>query len=83
MVRRSSLNVVPLSSHAFELVLSGIPPGQSYTYEIPMNVSGQWGSYWVHAHATGQYVDGLRAPLIIHRNPDFVTSTGSGKQFIR
>ncbi|KZS97466.1 Fet3 protein [Sistotremastrum niveocremeum HHB9708] len=55
----------------------GIPPGQSYTYEVPMNVSGQWGTYWVHAHATGQYVDGLRAPVVIHRNPDFVTSTGA------
>jgi iron transport multicopper oxidase len=66
---------------------SGIPPGQSFDYVIPINSSGQWGTYWVHAHASvcnlspflnptawlnnnnteqGQYVDGLRAPLVIH-----------------
>jgi iron transport multicopper oxidase len=44
----------------------GIPPGQSFTYEVPINSSGQWGSYWVHAHAAGQYVDGLRAPVTLH-----------------
>ncbi|KAI0305242.1 Fet3 protein [Multifurca ochricompacta] len=44
----------------------GIPPGQSFDYVIPINTSGQWGTYWVHAHASGQYVDGLRAPLVIH-----------------
>ncbi|KAI0249053.1 Cupredoxin [Lactifluus subvellereus] len=43
----------------------GIPPGQSFDYVIPTNSSGQWGTYWVHAHASGQYVDGLRAPFII------------------
>ncbi|KAF9028653.1 Fet3 ferroxidase protein [Hymenopellis radicata] len=35
----------------------------SFTYEVPIDTSGQWGTYWVHAHASGQYVDGLRAPL--------------------
>ncbi|KAI9454356.1 Fet3 protein [Russula earlei] len=44
----------------------GIPPGQSFDYVVPINSSGQWGTYWVHAHASGQYVDGLRAPLVIH-----------------
>ncbi|KAF9033926.1 ferroxidase [Hymenopellis radicata] len=44
----------------------GIPPGVSFTYEVPIDTSGQWGTYWVHAHASGQYVDGLRAPLVIH-----------------
>ncbi|KAG8747139.1 ferroxidase fet3 [Ceratobasidium sp. 414] len=44
----------------------GIPPGQSFTYEIPVLESAQWGTYWIHAHASGQYVDGLRAPLVIH-----------------
>ncbi|KAI0252945.1 ferroxidase [Lactifluus subvellereus] len=43
----------------------GIPPGQSFDYVIPTNSSGQWGTYWVHAHASGQYVDGLRAPFVI------------------
>ncbi|KAF9456602.1 Fet3 protein [Collybia nuda] len=44
----------------------GIPPGGTFDYVVPINSSGQWGTYWVHAHASGQYVDGLRAPLVIH-----------------
>jgi iron transport multicopper oxidase len=44
----------------------GIPPGQEFTYVIPIDTSGQWGSYWVHAHDNGHYVDGLRAPFLIH-----------------
>jgi len=44
----------------------GIPPGGSSTYSIDIPTSGQTGSYWVHAHASGQYVDGLRAPFVIH-----------------
>ncbi|KAF8816070.1 ferroxidase [Phlegmacium glaucopus] len=44
----------------------GIPPGGQSDYVVPINSSGQWGTYWVHAHAGGQYVDGLRAPLVIH-----------------
>ncbi|KAH9979432.1 ferroxidase [Lactifluus volemus] len=44
----------------------GIPPGQSFDYVVPTNSSGQWGTYWVHAHSLGQYVDGLRAPFLIH-----------------
>ncbi|KAG5638015.1 hypothetical protein H0H81_002283 [Sphagnurus paluster] len=44
----------------------GIPPGGQFDYEIAINSSDQWGTYWVHAHASGQYVDGLRAPFVIH-----------------
>ncbi|KAE9391811.1 Cupredoxin [Gymnopus androsaceus JB14] len=44
----------------------GIPPGGTFDYLVPINSSGQFGTYWVHAHSKGQYVDGLRAPLIIH-----------------
>ncbi|KAJ2160101.1 ferroxidase fet3 [Coemansia sp. RSA 552] len=44
----------------------GIPPGQNMTYRIPAQ---QTGTYWIHAHYSAQYVDGIRAPLIIH-NPD-------------
>jgi len=42
----------------------GIPEGQSLSYHIP--VDSQWGSYWWHSHVGAQYVDGLRAPFIIH-----------------
>ncbi|KAJ7884466.1 Fet3 protein [Mycena leptocephala] len=45
----------------------GIPTdGGESTYQIAINASGQVGTYWVHSHAGGQYVDGLRAPLVIH-----------------
>ncbi|KAJ7253686.1 ferroxidase [Mycena haematopus] len=44
----------------------GIPPGGSASYSIDVPTSGQIGTYWVHAHASGQYVDGLRAPYVIH-----------------
>ncbi|KAF8217774.1 Fet3 protein [Mycena galopus ATCC 62051] len=44
----------------------GIPPGGSSSYSIDVPTSGQTGTYWVHAHASGQYVDGLRAPFVIH-----------------
>ncbi|KAI0634793.1 Fet3 protein [Trametes polyzona] len=44
----------------------GIPKGSTFDYVVPINSSGQWGTYWVHAHASGQYVDGLRAPVVIH-----------------
>jgi iron transport multicopper oxidase len=48
-------------------VSSGIPTdGGETTYQIAINASGQVGTYWVHSHAGGQYVDGLRAPLVIH-----------------
>ncbi|KAG0045787.1 hypothetical protein BGZ83_008999 [Gryganskiella cystojenkinii] len=40
-----------------------IPPGAKFTYTIPIE---QHGTYWIHGHFKGQYVDGLRGPLIIH-----------------
>ncbi|KAL5524740.1 FET3_1 [Sanghuangporus sanghuang] len=43
----------------------GIPPGDTFDYVVPVNESGQWGTYWVHAHAQGHYVDGLRAPVVL------------------
>ncbi|KAF9239309.1 Fet3 protein [Melanogaster broomeanus] len=44
----------------------GIPPGQTFDYLVPINSSGQHGTYWAHGHASGQYVDGLRTPMVIH-----------------
>ncbi|KAJ3353731.1 hypothetical protein HDU83_006448 [Entophlyctis luteolus] len=43
-----------------------IPPGSSYTYTW---TATQWGSFWVHAHWKGEYVDGLRTPLTINPPP--------------
>jgi len=48
----------------------GIPPGQSFDYVVPINSSGQWGTYWTHAHSNGQYVDGLRTPFVIHADKE-------------
>ncbi|KAF8987472.1 hypothetical protein BGZ52_004371 [Haplosporangium bisporale] len=44
-----------------------IPPGQSMTYNY--TIPNQWGTYWWHAHAASQYVDGILGPLIVH-SPD-------------
>ncbi|ORZ15665.1 multicopper oxidase-domain-containing protein [Absidia repens] len=43
-----------------------IPPNYNLTYEF--NIT-QHGSYWIHSHYMGQYMDGLRGPLILH-NPN-------------
>lgn len=44
----------------------GIPMGQTFDYVVPINTSGQVGTYWAHGHANGIYVDGLRTPLLLH-----------------
>ncbi|KAI0310690.1 Fet3 protein [Amylostereum chailletii] len=44
----------------------GIPVGGDFDYVIPINSSGQWGTYWAHAHHNGHYTDGLRTPFLIH-----------------
>ncbi|KAF1990848.1 multicopper oxidase [Aulographum hederae CBS 113979] len=43
-----------------------IPPGSRFTYKWKADRPG---SFWYHAHNKGQYVDGLRGPLII-RDPN-------------
>jgi iron transport multicopper oxidase len=48
----------------------GIPPGQTFTYEIDTVSGNQTGTYWYHSHFAGQYADGMRAPLIIHAQPE-------------
>lgn len=42
------------------LFFSGIPPGNSFTYEVDLNVSQQWGTYWIHAHSN------VRPPFSYH-----------------
>ncbi|EGF81564.1 hypothetical protein BATDEDRAFT_19293 [Batrachochytrium dendrobatidis JAM81] len=48
---------------AFGVTECGIAPGMTYTYNIPIQ---QTGTYWLHGHHLGQYVDGFRTPLILH-----------------
>ncbi|KAF8315333.1 Cupredoxin [Clavulina sp. PMI_390] len=43
-----------------------IPPGSTFDYHISTDL--QYGTYWIHGHYNGQYVDGLRTPLIIQPN---------------
>jgi len=49
-----------------------IPASSTFTYELlnspssPADRQKQWGTYWIHGHFAGQYVDGLRAPFIVH-----------------
>lgn len=45
---------------------SAIPPGATLDYNIPTDL--QSGTYWIHSHYMGQYVDGLRTPFIIKPN---------------
>jgi len=45
---------------------SGIPPGESLTYNFTVQ---QNGTFWIHSHVMGQYPDGLRSAFIIH-NPE-------------
>jgi iron transport multicopper oxidase len=55
-------------------ISSGIPSnGGEATYHIAINSSGQFGTYWVHSHSPGQYIDGLRAPLVIHATKEAFT----------
>lgn len=42
---------------------SPIAPNAKLTYEFDLP---QHGSYWIHSHYMGQYLDGLRTPFIIH-----------------
>ncbi|KAF8601045.1 hypothetical protein BDV93DRAFT_586815 [Ceratobasidium sp. AG-I] len=41
-----------------------IPAGGSFTYKF--TVSGQYGTYWWHAHAGAQLSDGIHGALIVH-----------------
>ncbi|QRV98945.1 Multicopper oxidase [Ceratobasidium sp. AG-Ba] len=45
-----------------------IPAGSSFTYEF--TISGQYGTYWWHAHASTQLADGIHGPLIVHSPND-------------
>lgn len=42
---------VPLTA-LFVSVCSGIPPGAAFTYDVPFEKAGQWGTYWAHGHFT-------------------------------
>ncbi|GBB84880.1 hypothetical protein RclHR1_11470001 [Rhizophagus clarus] len=44
-----------------------IPNGVSFVYNF--STGEQCGTYWYHSHTHGQYMEGLRAPLVIH-DPD-------------
>ena len=45
----------------------GIAPGSSFTYVLRMRQSG---TYWIHGHLAGQYVDGLQSAFIVRDAKD-------------
>ncbi|KAI9256617.1 multicopper oxidase-domain-containing protein [Phascolomyces articulosus] len=45
----------------------GIAPGDSRTYEYHTEQSG---TFWIHSHIQGQYMDGLRTAMILHDPED-------------
>ncbi|KAJ2139202.1 ferroxidase fet3 [Coemansia sp. RSA 353] len=51
---------------AFMITQCGIPPGANFTYVYELTGCS---TQWIHAHKDLMYVDGLRAPLIVH-NPN-------------
>ncbi|KAJ3335860.1 ferroxidase fet3 [Gonapodya sp. JEL0774] len=46
----------------------GITTNATYTYIVDPSTPGKTGAFWYHGHTRGQYVDGFRAPLVIHRS---------------
>ena len=53
---------------------SGIPPGGQFDYVVPINSSGQWGSYWVHAHSGVSFekFQGYQALVQLSQSDSFV-----------
>ncbi|KAI5479835.1 laccase [Pseudohyphozyma bogoriensis] len=43
-----------------------IPAGSDFQYTVDLSEGLQWGTYWWHSHVGSQYVDGMRAPFVIH-----------------
>lgn len=53
------------------LSFPGIAPGETFTYQFPVNQSG---TYWYHSHSGFQEQLGLYGPLVIHpRDPEPVS----------
>ncbi|KAL7267787.1 hypothetical protein RUND412_009609 [Rhizina undulata] len=55
-----------------------VPPGRSFTYEF--KVTGQYGTYWWHAHFGTTRADGVWGPLIIHSPRERQAVTVDGKE---
>ncbi|KAJ3554885.1 hypothetical protein NM688_g2878 [Phlebia brevispora] len=61
-----SFNSTPWMDGAQGVGQCGIPPNATFDYTIPVEKFNQWGTYWIHSHSLGQYVDGLRSPIVVH-----------------
>jgi FtsP/CotA-like multicopper oxidase with cupredoxin domain len=48
-----------------------VPPGRSFLYNF--TIDQQFGTYWWHAHASTQYIDGIAGPLIVHAPEEAAT----------
>jgi FtsP/CotA-like multicopper oxidase with cupredoxin domain len=72
----------PSAIHSHGMFQRGTPwydgvPGQSqceipnnFTFTYDFTVNDQAGTYWYHSHSSGQYVDGIVGPLVIHDPED-------------
>lgn len=45
------LNSSSWNDGAVGITQCGTPPGETFSYVVPVNSSGQTGTYWVHSHA--------------------------------
>ncbi|TPX39265.1 hypothetical protein SeMB42_g06387 [Synchytrium endobioticum] len=45
-----------------------VPPGANFTYDF--TITGQFGTFWWHAHVSTQYNDGIVGPFIVHSPTD-------------
>ncbi|KAF2091067.1 multicopper oxidase [Saccharata proteae CBS 121410] len=53
----------PNMDGAADVTQCTIPPGSSFQYTFTANPAG---TFWYHSHSSGQYPDGIRAPMIVH-----------------
>lgn len=58
----------------------GIPSGQTLDYHIDTSLNH--GTYWIHGHYNGQYVDGLRSPNIIFPKANRTDNTTWDEEYV-
>lgn len=45
-------HTIATTNDSFLCVCSGIPPGETFIYDVPFEKAGQSGTYWAHGHFT-------------------------------
>ena len=62
----------PYNDGAMGLTQCGIMPGNTFTYDMLIE---QTGTFWVHGHNKGHYVDGLRTSLVLKPAANITAAT--------